>query len=81
MRTLAAVQPRRDADLTAVGGELDGVGQEVEDHLLDLALVGLDDVDGRIHVQAEGDAVAAGALPDHGQAVFQSLGEREASKL
>ena len=39
---LVAQPPRLDLDPAAVGRELDGVGEQVEDDLLDLALVGLD---------------------------------------
>src|SRR6185295_12256084 len=39
----------RDADRSALRSEFQGVRQEVEEDLLDLALVGLQDADVRIH--------------------------------
>src|SRR3990170_3602862 len=66
-----AVQRRAHGDLASLRSELDRVGQKVEQHLLDLALVGHDLTDPRVHVDLEPDAVARGALPDERQRVVE----------
>jgi len=73
------VRAARDhVDPSPVGGELDGIGQQVEEHLFHLARVGLDEIEVRRDVERHLDRVPACALADHGDAVVQSLDEREA---
>ena len=46
-----------DADAAAVGGELHGVGEQVEDHLLESELVGVDRPDVGRYLHRDGDGV------------------------
>ena len=57
-----------DGHAAAVGGELDGVGEQVEHHLLEPQLVGLDRPDVVGDVDRDGDGVRGRPLADHGQA-------------
>jgi len=41
---LSTMKPCRDADPASIGSGLHSIGEEIEDHWLDLAFVGLDDV-------------------------------------
>ena len=74
---IAVAPARRDPYTPPVRRELDGVREQVEKHLLHLARVGLDEIDVRCDVERHRDAVAAGALPDHRDAVLERLDEGE----
>src|SRR6185503_15141666 len=63
--------PGLHSDPSAFGGELDGVGEKVEENLLDLALIPDELPQARVQVELQGDAVARGALPDQGDGVLQ----------
>ncbi len=57
--------------------ELEGVGQEIEEHLLDLALVGADCAQTRVDVVRELDAMPICALAHEDQRVLDGAGEVE----
>src|SRR5437016_860371 len=63
------------------GRELHSVGEEVEQHLLDLALVADQAADPVVHGQVEGDSMAGGTLPHEGRRVLESGGEIEGGQL
>ena len=65
----------RHVHLTAITGELHGIGQQIENHLFDFALVGFDGANRGIDLQAEHDTLTARALADHSQPIFERLGE------
>jgi hypothetical protein len=77
----AADTSRDHVNASAILREFHRVRQQVEDHLLDLALVRLDEADGRIDLQAELQAVSTGALAHHGKSVVQGLGQRKDAEL
>jgi hypothetical protein len=71
--TATSTVPSRRWVLSAIPpppGELDRVGEEVEQHLLDLALVADEFPKPRVQVDVQGDAVTARALPDQGDRVL-----------
>src|SRR5882762_10945848 len=70
-----------DVDPAAFGSELDGVGQQVQEHLLHLALVGADRTHPLVDRAAERDAAAAGPLADQGQRVVDGAREIEVCRL
>src|SRR5207302_11457129 len=57
---------RSEPDPPAGGGELDRVGEEVEDDLLDLSLVANGGAEAAVDGEVEGDAVAGGGFADQG---------------
>src|SRR6476620_4157971 len=63
------------------GGELDGVREQVDDDLLDLALVGHPFAQRVVHFQSEAQVVPAGALAHQCQRVLEQLSEIEARQL
>ena len=65
----------------AVRGELDRIGEQVEDDLLHLALVGFHFVQVGARVDAALDAVTGGPLPHHGDAVLEHRGQGEGGEL
>ena len=65
----------------AGGSELDGIREQVDDDLLDLALVGHPFADRVVHFESEAYAVPAGALAHQCQRVLEQLGEIEARQL
>ena len=77
-----AVDPRRaHVHLAAGGRELHGVREQVEDHLLDPALVAVDDVDLRIGVERDADPVLRRALAHHHHATLERLPQGERVNL
>jgi hypothetical protein len=64
-----------------VRGELDRIGEQVEDHLLHLALVGFHFVQIGICVDATLDAVTCGSLPHHRDAILEYRGQDEGGQL
>ena len=62
---LAVLLRGGDVHPPARGGELDRVGEQVEDDLADAALVAFDQVDGGSSSSSSCDAVLRRALPDH----------------
>ncbi len=73
-----AVDPRRaHVHLPAGGRELHGVREQVEDHLLDPALVAVDHVDLRIGGERDADPVLRRALAHHHHAALERLPQRE----
>ena len=52
---VAAVAMRAGVDVTAFGREFQGIGEQVEKHLLEHALVGLDDTDVVGDLEPQGD--------------------------
>src|SRR5207237_3457274 len=65
----------------AVGRELERIRQEIQEDLLDLALVGADRADALVDVPAQRDAAAAGALAHEGQGVVDGGGQIELDDL
>ena len=80
---VGTVDPGFDRDRAAVGGELDGVAQEVDHDLLEPQLVGLDDGHVRADVEAEAEAMARRPLAHHRDPVLERLadGERDALQV
>jgi hypothetical protein len=70
-------QPGLDADPAPFRGELDRIGKEVEQDLLDLALVTYQLAQSRIQVQVQGDRVAGRPLPDEGDGILQGARQME----
>ena len=52
----------RYADMTTLGRELQRVGEQVEEHLLDHPLVRVDDADARVDLEPQADALTGRAL-------------------
>src|SRR5262249_36311935 len=75
------VEDRGQGDGASFRRELHGIGQEVEEHLLHLALVGHHLADARVHVHREPDAVARGPLLDKGEGVVEGRGKVEGQRL
>ncbi len=78
---LSIVEPRRYVDAAAVRRELDGVRQEIEQDLLELALVGHDVAELRIDLLRERDAVALRALAHECQRIRQCERDVEGRRL
>src|SRR3970282_907754 len=62
---------RLDADPAALGGEIDGVGEEGPEELLDLPLVADKGPEPLVYRDTEGDPVAVRPLPDEGHGVLK----------
>ena len=68
---------RPDLDPPALRRELDRIGQQVQDHLPDLPLVGADLLQPLIDGQAQCDATPPGPLAHQGQGVVERRGQVE----
>ncbi len=68
-------------DLTTIRCELHRVGKQVDNHLLDHALISLDNVNGWVNFKVEVDAVTIGAFVDHPRGILEHLSQREAGAL
>src|SRR5688500_13271110 len=66
-----------DRDRPATRGELHGVGEQVEEYLPHLPLVGLDDIDVRVAIDHESDAGPLRALAQHRDAGVDDGPQRE----
>src|SRR5713101_6925452 len=75
------LQDGLDVNPPALLRELDRVGEEVEYHLSNLALVGDEIVEAFVHRQAECDAVAGRTLAQKGQCALQRGRKVEGSQL
>src|SRR5262249_49780979 len=78
---LAAFDPRADLDPAALWGELDRVGEQVEEDLLDLPLVGAHGADLAVDRLGEGDAAADRARAARGEGVVDGDGQRDGRQL
>ena len=81
--TMRSVPSRsaRTGHAATVGCELDGVGQQVEHHLLEPQLVGFDRPDVVGDIDGDGDGVLRRALTDHRQAVLEGAADAECARL
>ena len=70
-----------DGNAAAVGRELDGVGDQVEDHLLESQLVGLDHPDVVSDFHRDGDGVQSRPLADHCHGVVHGTADAEHAGL
>ena len=70
-----------DGNAAAVGSELDGVREQIEDHLLESQLVGLDRPDVVSDLDRDGDGVQGRPLADHRHCVVQSAADHERARL
>ena len=80
-RTSPLTRDRAHVDRPALGRELHRVREQVEDHLSDPALVAGDDVDLRIGLERDLDAVLRRALTHHHDAALERLAQRERRDL
>src|ERR1700741_3908126 len=76
-----SVLPGRNRHAPAVGGELDRVGEQVEDDLLELALVGLECAEPLVDLERKRDAVALRPLAHPRHRVRQRARQVEAREL
>ena len=76
---IGANGPHRD--LATVGGELHRVAEQVQHHLLEPELVGLDEIEARVHLERDRDAVQRGPFPHQGDRVLDRPAQREHRKL
>ena len=74
-------RPRGEANPAALRGELHGVGQEVQQDLLHLPLVGDHVLEPLVHGLAERDPVPGCPLPHQGQGIVQGGGQMEPIEL
>jgi hypothetical protein len=72
---------RAHGDAPSRRGEAQGIGQQVEHHLPELAGVGLDRPQPGTGLQAQGDPMAAGLLLEQGQASRQQGGDSNGAQL
>jgi len=73
--------PAPDVDPAAIRGELDGVRQQVQEHLLDLPLIAPDLAQSLIRRLVKGNASAAGPFPHQGEGVVDRGGKIEVGQL
>ena len=78
---LGPLAVRADGDAATVGGELDGVGHQVEHHLLELEFVGVDGVDVVGNLHRDGDRVQGRPLPHHREGVLHGAADAESAWL
>src|ERR1700730_10137352 len=75
------VQRGREGDLTAFRSELDGIREQVQEHLLDFALLPLHLTQPRVNRHFEPQAVPSRPLPDQGEGIVEGGGEIEGLRL
>ena len=69
--------PGLDRHRPSVGRELHRIGEQVQDHLLELAFIGLRHAEARLDVARERDRVAGGALANHRDAVLDQVRQED----
>jgi hypothetical protein len=72
--------PRRHVHPPTRWRELGGVGEQVEDNLLEFPFVGADAVDGWVDLQVQCHPPAQRLLADDGRATLQRLADREGGR-
>jgi hypothetical protein len=70
-----------DIDLAAIRCKLHGIGKQIDNDLLDHALVGFNGTHCRIQLELEGNAVASGAVVHHPQAILEDIRQRKLGPL
>src|SRR5439155_11201824 len=77
----AVLQPGADVDPSPFGRELQGVGQEVQEHLLHLSLVTTDDPQTLFDGASKPDPAPACPFSDEDQRVLEGVGQVELRPL
>ncbi len=67
--------------VTAVRGELDGVGEEIDDDLFETALIGLNTLHRRARFELDGDVLAHGRLADHAHRALHGAAEVDVAEM
>src|SRR5438552_311955 len=75
------MHPSADVNSAPLRGELQRVGEEVQEHLLHLPLVATDDPQTPVDGAAQPDPAPAGPLSDEDQSVLDSIGQVEVRPL